>query len=71
MRQQEGFTELDPIAVPYAVDAAAPSLQPALISSRLVGLLFAVGLTVEDLEDHSKIALGAEVGDLDAAELAA
>ena len=68
MRQQDGCTELDPIAMPYA---AAPSLQPALISIRLVRLLFAVGLTVEDLEDHCKIAPGAEVGDLDAAELAA
>jgi len=36
-----------------------------------VRLLFAVGQTAEDLEDHSKIALGAEVRDIDAAELAA
>jgi hypothetical protein len=36
-----------------------------------VRLLFDVGQTAENLEDHSKIALGAEVRDIDAAELAA
>jgi hypothetical protein len=40
-------------------------------SSDSVRLLFAFGQTAEHLEDHAKIALGAEVSDLDAAELTA